>query len=948
MDIALSIAIFIVLIVQIQKLREEMKRLGKLLHITELDLDSLQREVQELRRRDSGFRGDAREIQVPPAPQPQSGKDGESAPKPAQPPQQPAEAPRPAAATGGLPRMPVTGAAQYPPTPPEAPSIAASAGAGGGMDANPPAMETKDSGGKPLEEWLGGSWSVWLGILALTLGGLFLVKYSIDAGLLGPGVRIILALVFAAALLALGEYARRYELNSPVSFLPSAHVPGALTASGTIIAYAAVLAAHALYGFIGAPLAFLGLVAISGATLTLALRHGPILAALGLLGAVAVPFLLGSGAPAIWLILAYYALLAATTCSLASARDWPWLGIGAMAIALAIATLHARGSILLTHPMEFAVYLGALMTITLVFLHHPAEHEKLTGGMDHLIPDLGRLMDIPATVFTGAAMSLVLAIPFVHAFSAASLLTAMIPIAFGAWLAWRYASLMALLPLAGALVLFILVSWNHLPGAILALPDRLLILPPQAEYHYSLASLALGGGLSLFALWAARDRQGQPLFAATGAATALLAFIFLMLRTGAFTHISLRGGLIALVLGVLFAAFAEDFLRQADAGKPHRRFFETSGSLLAATSVLFLALTLTLTLERGRLTIALALLTPAAMWIANMRNVRILRYLAVGVAALVVLRIVKNPAIMADGPVRTPIFNWLLLGYGVPMMAFWSASHLARGRTPPWAADMLESATLFFLGILVFLQIHALLNDGDIHSHSIGLAENATHTVSWLLLSIAQGWFARRSGRQVPRMASYIFFALTLFSLIMGQLFANNPLRTNQATGQGLLVLAYLAPALLLAAKAWLERDEILRQIAGGTALVTGLVWITLAIRLVFHPDDPAWQNGASQTEWISYSIAWLLAALALLAAGLLLADRELRLGGLVFLSLVVVKVFLSDMAHLGGVWRALSFIGLGLALLAIGWAYQRLILAERKPAPGPEPQAPGPDSGGE
>jgi uncharacterized membrane protein len=40
---------------------------------------------------------------------------------------------------------------------------------------------------------------------------------------------------------------------------------------------------------------------------------------------------------------------------------------------------------------------------------------------------------------------------------------------------------------------------------------------------------------------------------------------------------------------------------------------------------------------------------------------------------------------------------------------------------------------------------------------------------------------------------------------------------------------------------------------------------------------------------------------------------------------LVVAKVFLSDMAELEGVLRALSFIGLGGALVGIGYAYRRL-----------------------
>ena len=42
--------------------------------------------------------------------------------------------------------------------------------------------------------------------------------------------------------------------------------------------------------------------------------------------------------------------------------------------------------------------------------------------------------------------------------------------------------------------------------------------------------------------------------------------------------------------------------------------------------------------------------------------------------------------------------------------------------------------------------------------------------------------------------------------------------------------------------------------------------------------------------------------------------------------TLTVAKVFLFDMADLAGIWRALSFIGLGLVLVGIGYLYQRVL----------------------
>ena len=42
--------------------------------------------------------------------------------------------------------------------------------------------------------------------------------------------------------------------------------------------------------------------------------------------------------------------------------------------------------------------------------------------------------------------------------------------------------------------------------------------------------------------------------------------------------------------------------------------------------------------------------------------------------------------------------------------------------------------------------------------------------------------------------------------------------------------------------------------------------------------------------------------------------------------ALTIAKVFLVDMAGLTGIFRALSFIGLGAVLVGIGWLYQRML----------------------
>src|SRR4051812_7686120 len=217
--------------------------------------------------------------------------------------------------------------APEPPAPSEPePAIAASAP----VAPPPTAPAAAAAPGMSFEERLGTQWAVWVGGLALALGGIFLVRYSIEQGLLGPPVRIALGALLAAALVGAGEWARRSERLAGISGLPTAHIPGILTAAGTTVAYADVYAAHALYGFLAPGTAFilLGLVAL--ATLAAALLHGPALAGLGLVGAYVAPLLVASQRPDYWSLYVYLAVVTAAAFALARFRMWRWLAITAI------------------------------------------------------------------------------------------------------------------------------------------------------------------------------------------------------------------------------------------------------------------------------------------------------------------------------------------------------------------------------------------------------------------------------------------------------------------------------------------------------------------------------------------------------------------------------------------------------------------------------------------
>ena len=78
----------------------------------------------------------------------------------------------------------------------------------------------------------------------------------------------------------------------------------------------------------------------------------------------------------------------------------------------------------------------------------------------------------------------------------------------------------------------------------------------------------------------------------------------------------------------------------------------------------------------------------------------------------------------------------------------------------------------------------------------------------------------------------------------------------------------------------------------------------------------------------------WLIFGVALLAVGAFLRSQPVRIASAAVVGLTVLKVFFVDMSDLKGIFQALSFIGLGVVLMGIGWFYQQLLFPRRAPPP--------------
>ena len=172
---------------------------------------------------------------------------------------------------------------------------------------------------RDMEQALASRWFVWIGGVAIAIGGLLFVKYAYDNGLISPRLQIFLGLLMGAGLILAGDRLRRKTMESD-------YVPAALSAAGLAIAFASIYAAYALYELVGPTTDFIGLALVGLGALALSLRQGPLIAALGILGSYVTPMLITSPDPSGWSFFPYLLVILGASFAVLHKRPWWWLG----------------------------------------------------------------------------------------------------------------------------------------------------------------------------------------------------------------------------------------------------------------------------------------------------------------------------------------------------------------------------------------------------------------------------------------------------------------------------------------------------------------------------------------------------------------------------------------------------------------------------------------------
>lgn len=400
-----------------------------------------------------------------------------------------------------------------------------------------------------FEDIFGRRLPIWGGGFALAIAGIFLVRFSIEAGLLTPAVRVGLSFVFGVALLAGAEAAFRLEER-----VRDPRVRQALAGAGLATLYGAFYLAGTGYGLIGAGAAFVGLAIVTAAAIALSFRFGLPSAVIGLVGGFAAPLLVDSDSANVPLLSFYLALITGGLAWSGQAQGRPWLGYAALAAGLCWGVLMMIAGVSSTSDFAaLGVYLIVLGTVLPAFLH--------AKGSGPRLPILA----------AGALATLQMAVLVSNAGFAP--LTWGLYLLIGAGLAglgWRFEPLRLGTLVAAGLGLWLLVIWPEPDAQFYALVAAAMVAIFAAvplAYQWlgraglldlgQLAAVSLVTGIAIYARYGSWGEEAhEPLMAACMAGLALLPAAAFALMWRRAEHSDTRTALILLAPAALlvFAA----------------------------------------------------------------------------------------------------------------------------------------------------------------------------------------------------------------------------------------------------------------------------------------------------------------------------------------------------------------------------------------------------------
>jgi len=293
------------------------------------------------------------------------------------------------------------------------------------------------------------------------------------------------------------------------------------------------------------------------------------------------------------------------------------------------------------------------------------------------------------------------------------------------------------------------------------------------------------------------------------------------------------------------------------------------------------------------------------------------------------------------GEGRLPISSWLLLFSGSVFVV------LAGAVVIDDSSDLALNAWIFGFAIAHLLlggaavrfgvhrEIGSLLIGGGIGLGTFGLAnafDGPTLVAAWSAMAAALAYLATRVDRtpsatlsdaQRLLIGALGFLGLGIVHMLLVEAF---PVALGEGVddlGASLVAIACCASA-AVACWYWGREVEPTAATVVGFIGATGFVYLGSVAIIDVIGDNASGEAREIGQAWLS--AFWTAVGLGAIVWGMVRRAPKARLGGLALLAIAIAKVWTYDLSELEETARALSFVALGLLLLAGAFAYQRFL----------------------
>ena len=759
----------------------------------------------------------------------------------------------------------------------------------------------------PFFESLKENWMTWLGGLSTALAGIFLARYSIEQGLIGPTARIVLGILMGIGLHVGAEYLRRRTQESNQIF-------AMLAGSGSVTLFAVLLAALHYYEMFSPGLVFAVLGVVALVTMWLALLHGPALAAMGMLGAYTLPIFVSTGQGNHLIALIYALVISASLLLLMRYVYRYWLYIGVVLGAMFWWTASYAGQ-------DMALWRCLYLTVFSYLLL------AVSSGDWLLIEQLRKSEYTPAyqSVFRpfkeeGALLLPALVIQIITFGISLLTLDKEIP-SLSAWLPF----VLLMLWHTRQNSLHVILGWLLFISQFTSLlvqfvepsaTNALTIGIADETLHKALITYLLLTSLVyiMFAVEASKNSLNPHWLASLGVFVPLLLFVTGYLLTD--FAADWQWVLLSLLLGVS-CIVVNDRLDQKQYFAWHLWLLIGANFAIAvAFSILLTDATLTLALASQLIVVALLIKRydiPMLVWLLRV------------ISVLIIIRLSLNPWLL-DYSTET---HWSLWSYGGSTVCAFIAAALIRN-TYPKISRWCEALGLHLLALTLWVETRYYLYGGEIFKSEFTFVEATLDLMIFGLLGLSYryratlsehlSWFYRGYSTFLLALAS-LYYLIILFTTLGSDSWVYDSIGSKPILN--IMLLSYGLPALLCLAFSRMY-EGVVSKWALRISAVTAFLFVNFEIRHLWQGRLKL-SSSSSDAELYTYSTVWLVLAVITMILSSLKQNHTAYKGGMLLLLMTVLKVFLIDLSELDGVYRILAFMALGLSLLGIAYLHRKL-----------------------